>query len=51
MFQNENTYRPFWMRRTHSSYHFTDRKPTLNSGIWFGKSTREIENALHPVIS
>ena len=30
-------YRPLWQRRTHS-YHFTDIKPTLDSGIWFGKS-------------
>ena len=34
--------------QTHSQ-HYTDIKPTLDSGIWFGKSIREIENTLRPV--
>ena len=35
---------------THS-YNFTLIKPSLDSGIWFGKFMREIVNALHPDIS
>ena len=34
--------------QTHSQ-HYTDIKPTLDSGIWFGKSIMEIENTLRPV--
>ena len=31
---------------------FSDIKPTLDSGIWFGKSIQgKFRNALHPVIS
>ena len=44
---SKREYGSLWQRRTHT---LTDIKPTHDSGIWFGKSKRKIENALYPVI-